>query len=334
MPDDDAAANDAHEDDPDDDVLPTGLCVSLAEPGIFDGIKEADYHRDPCPVPSLSRSVLAKLLSLTPSHAHAIHPRLGGRAAVDRGTEDDAADFGTAAHSSFLQGRSDIVLAPFRDWRTKKAKEMRQQAYADGKIALLQTSYGRAMRLIDVLEHYRARTGAFCRGKAEQTLVWTEGQVWCRARVDWLPDDPSEPLRDLKTTAGFATLNAWTRVAYEKRADLQDVFYGRGAETLRGEDPTPMIFTVVEQKPPFGIREFQMTPIARDLARDDVLVGTSLWENCLAMGLWPSYPAEPEYIWPPTYWMREREGRTGRDPTLGREHPNAVSYIETGNFGG
>jgi PDDEXK-like uncharacterized protein DUF3799 len=317
----------------------TSCKIRITEPGIFD-IPRDDYHSDPCPEPSLSRSILHPLVNLSPRHAYAIHPRLGGRHDPEAGSNDEVLDSGTAAHASFLQGRSIIRRLDFKDWKTNAAKEARAQAYADKMIPLLPAPYSHAMTMIDALEDFRAKTGAFTAGKGEQTVVWREDNgIWCRAMVDWLPDDPAAAPWDLKTTGTRATPGAWSRIAFDKGTDLQDVFYTRGLEMVRGEPPAPMNFCVIEQKPPYAIRVFIMSPIARDQAESDLQVGISLWGNCLATGQFDAYDLEPEWLIPPTWITRAREERNltskrAEQVRYAREHPLGVQYVETDDFGG
>jgi hypothetical protein len=328
-----------------EDTLPLDPAIAAAlrlcpDPGIYEGLTDNDYHDDPCPEPSLSRTVLKALVDLSPAHAYCLHPRLGGIRDPDAGSENEIADFGTAAHASFLQNRSIIKRLDFPDWRTNNAKDARTLAYAEGMIPLLSKSYSRAMRLIDVLEDFRARTGAFTKGRGEQTVVWREGAAWCRARVDWLPDDPAESPFDLKTTAGVATLEAWSRIAFGKGADLQDGFYARGLEIVRGEPPAPMLFAVVEQRPPHAIGVFEMSPIARESADDDIRFGLSTWDECMAAGSWPSYTMTPQQVFPPSWVLRSREerGRMSQRATEllreMRDRPLGVRMVEQDDFGG
>lgn len=311
----------------------------LTTEGIYD-IPEAHYHADPCVQPSLSRSVLVRLVDYSPRHAWMIHPKLGALPEQeDAGSDDEVMDYGTAAHASFLQNKSIIDRLDFDSWRTKDSKAARAQSYADGRIPLLVKSYDRAQRLIDALEDFRARTGAFTKGKPEQTVIWKEGSIWCRCRVDWLPDEPEAAPWDLKTTGSFATLAAWTRLAFSGGYDIQSSFYGRGIECVRGEPPSPMRFCVIEQRPPHGIGVFEMSPIALDLADDRVRTGINLWSDCLASGEWPSYPIETQMIDPPAYVLRARESQAlisprNQDLLRGRDHANTAGYISSGNFGG
>lgn len=338
----------------------------IVAPGIYD-MTDARYHADPCPTPSLSRSIILRLVDQSARHGWALHPRLGLPPDLDTDTDDEVADFGTAAHASFLQGRSIIRRLDFKDWRTNAAKDARRQAYADGMIPLLVRGYDRAMSLIDVLEGFRARTGAFTKGRPEQTVVWkeefieptghlvndsqpararagapkpsAETAIWCRARVDWLPDEPEADPWDLKTTGGFATHAVWAKIAFQKGAYLQDAFYARGLEMVRGEPPGALKFCVVEQNPPYGIAVFQMSPITREIGDQDVRYGIDTWKHCIQTNTWPSYPLTPQWIDPPGWILRERETQAlisprNRDILRGRDHPNAVGYIDTGNFGG
>jgi hypothetical protein len=314
--------------------------ASISEPGIYADVSEADYHADPCPEPSLSRTVLKKLVDLTPAHAFVAHPKLGGSPI---GEDDDGAEVaraGTAAHSSFLQGKSLIERLDFKDWRTKASKEARHEAIQNGLIPLLTKGYDHAMRLVEVLEDFRNRTGAFTHGLAEQTVVWTEGPIWCRCRVDWLPVEPSASPWDLKTTTSTAAMAAWQRAAFDKACDLQDAFYCRGLEMVREEPPDSMLFCVVEQRPPYAVAVYRMSPIARDIADQKVRAGISLWENCLATGQWPGFPIEPQWISPPAWIIRDWEERgalSARSIEIAREIrelPLGVQMVRTDDFGG
>ena len=288
--------------------------LRISEPGIY-SMSAAQYHADPVVVPSLSRSIALLLCDLSPDHAFAAHPRLG------HGLEDDPdevivvpdakedRDAGTAAHSIFLRGENTIDLVPFDTYATKAAKEMRDASLAAGRIPLKRSKYDDVMRLVEILERYRARTGFFTKGKAEQTLIWQVGDVWCRSMVDWLPDDTSEPILDLKTTGGRIRSSAWSRSCFDKGYDLQSVLYPEGAAELRDGVIPPMQFIVAETKPPHGIRRFELSPTALEVGAERMSYARNLWERCTAQNDWPTYPIEPEWIDAPVYVLREWDWR-------------------------
>src|ERR1700761_6597312 len=104
----------------------------VTEPGIYE-MPAFDYHLDPCPKPSLSRSVLRLAVRRSEQHAYVAHPKLGGLAELDDSGEE-IADYGSAAHQAFLQGKTSIRRLAFADWRTNAAKAARQEAYDAGEI--------------------------------------------------------------------------------------------------------------------------------------------------------------------------------------------------------
>jgi PDDEXK-like domain of unknown function (DUF3799) len=303
-------------------------------PGIY-GLSDADYLADPVVVPSLNNTT-AKNLLISPAHAWASHPRLG--AAPDAEWDStDAQDVGHVAHQMFLLGENRVRVLNVTDFRTNKAKEMREAALAEGRIPLKLTAYESVRRVVDKLEEFRLRTGAFTQGKPEQTLIWTEDKEWARCKVDWLPDEPSAYLWDLKTTSGLADAGTFGRSQFGY--DMQASFYPRGAECVRGEPPEGMRFCQIETKPPYGIKVFEFTPVAIEDAYHEVAEAIALWKQCRETDTWPSYPDDVEWIDIPPWKLRDREWRRQSGRGLARERRPADQaavdmMLNTGNLGG
>jgi hypothetical protein len=322
--------------------------MTITAPGIYDGMKELEYHADPCVLPSLSRSIAVTIIGASPAHAYAEHPRLGGTPKTSIGSGDEDMDVGSAIHAAFLQGEDRIAHCPVDAWRSNAAKAMKADALAAGKIPLKTAAYDNAMRSISALRKWQARTGMFTDGKAEQSVFWQEDpELWCRARLDWLPDDPAAPLLDLKTTGGLATPQAWGRACFEHGADIQASMYPRGVEHIRGEPPAGVLFVVVETSPPHAVRVFGMDPVAEEVGRAKSQAARAAWSQCLRehrarvelrqdpAEAWPSYPPEIEWILPPPWVVRAWEetkiggiGRAVEDPGL------IERMIKAGNMGG
>jgi hypothetical protein len=321
--------------------------MAVTEPGIYT-MPDHEYHADPAPVPSLSRSIARKIIEASPAHAYAEHPRLGGSVAEGPSSGDEDMDVGTAAHALFLEGSDRVEHIPFDSYRTKDAKEMRDAALAAGRIPLKTRAYDSTRRVVEALENFRARTGLFTHGKPEQTLVWQEDDHWARARVDWLHDDPAGPLLDLKTTGGLATPERWGRQCFEFGADLQAAMYPRGASYLRdGEVPDGMLFVVVETSAPFAIRVFALDPVAVDVGEAKAAAARAIWVQCMAATraaldagrpteqAWPSYPRETEWILPPPWIVRQWESAKAGGYGRAIEDTKFIErLIEAGQFGG
>lgn len=323
----------------------------ISEPGIYD-LPARDYHADPVVEPSLSRSIAWRLVDLTADHARHEHPRLGG--GVDAESEDAAEpaavpaakedrDIGTAVHRAFLRGEAGVAVLDVKTYQSKAAKEQRDEAIRAGLIPIKRARHDDMLRMLDKLERFRgSEPGAFTAGRAEQVLVWQEGKTWCRSMVDWLPDDPSAPLWDLKTTGGRA--KAWPSICYDKGLHLQTPFYTRGAAAVRdGEIPDGLRYCVIENKPPYGIKVFGLSdPAGLELAEHQADYAIEVWTRCLAENNWPSYPLKAEWIDPPVWVVRDWEWRQlggGPRPTdevikSVVEQATVKMMVERGNLAG
>lgn len=280
-------------------------------PGIHDGIPSGDYHNGATETPSLSSSIARLLVSKSPAHARAAHPVLNPE--LER-AEESKFDIGTAAHRLFLEGDDAIFTVLASDWRTKDAKEARDQARADGKIPLLLEQAGHVRSMVAAaqaqLARHRAEPPLFADGKPEQTLVWEDDHgVLCRARLDWLRDD-YRAVDDLKSTSASADPQKWLRTAYGMGADVQVAFYTRGVERLTGIRPL-FRYCVIETYPPFAMSVVDLAPSAMALAEEKVQHAIEWWAVCLENDSWPAYTDQVASLELPTWeemaWLEKPE---------------------------
>lgn len=285
--------------------------MKITTPAVYD-LPEDQYHADPAPEPSLSSSVAKLLIGQSPRHAWTAHPKLNPAYEDDRDTKFD---LGNAAHDALLRGAGpfDVIAAP--DWRTKMAKTARDQSLAAKRKPILQKDWTAVLGMVKAArEQIAAHTeaaDAFTHGKAEQTLIWREGTVWCRAMLDWLPDTVGATLYDYKTT-GSANPDVWgARQLFDLGYDIQAAFYRRGYRAVLGVTPE-FRFVVQENKPPFALSVVALSPGAMDMAERKVEAAIALWRRCMAEDRWPGYAGRIAYVEPPmwqeTRWL-EREDR-------------------------
>lgn len=262
----------------------------FGNPGIYEMSAEA-YHRDPCPEPSLSSSIIKLLIERSAMHAWDAHPRLNPNHEAKNKTDFD---IGSAAHKLLLGKGAAIVDLDFSDYKKAAAREARDAAYAAGKIPLLphhreavDRMVSAARMQIDALDMKRR---PFTDGLPERVLIWKEGDVWCRSMADWHSHDGAF-LDDLKTTTNAHPEHCKRRI-FELGYDMQAAWYRRGAESITGRAPE-FRFVFVEREPPYALSVVVLKDSDLHAADEKIDLALERWEWCLVNSKWPGYPAQP-----------------------------------------
>lgn len=271
-----------------------------------------DYHADKlAEVPSLSSSIARILINESPAHAYASHPRLNP--AYESPVEQKF-DIGTVVHQLLLDEQAKVEVVHFDSWRTNEAKQCAEVARAQGRTPLLAKDWARAQEIADAIRQQVAGLEVdpplLTDGKPEQTLVWTENGVACRARLDWLRDDRTA-VDDIKTTTRSANPATWSRTIFGIGYDVQAAFYLRGVKAVTGSD-AEFRLCVVETAPPYALAVIGLSPAALALANEKVDWALATWAKCLAEDSWPAYAKQVAYAdlpsWEESRWLqREAE---------------------------
>lgn len=273
------------------------------------GIPAADYHADRvADRPTLSASIASILLNGSPRHAWHAHPKLNPD--FVRG-DDKKYDFGTCVHALLLErdaGKAEVL--DFPDWRTNAAKEARDAARDAGKVPILAKDWERVVKVVvavhERLADYDADPPVLHAGKPEQTLVWEDNGVLCRALVDWLHDG-YRACDDLKTTSVVYGANPANFKVPGR--EIQAAMYVRAVRAITGVTPV-FRWVVVETAPPFELSVIEPDPAALALGDDKVNRALAIWRDCLERDVWPGYPQRVATVelppWEEARWL-ERE---------------------------
>lgn len=268
-----------------------------------------EYHADPAPEPSLNSTTARILLSRTPAHAKAQHPRLSDVPIEPRSS--DAMDMGTAVHQLLLKDDR-VEVADFPDYRKGEARTWRDETRAAGRVPMLTHQWERAQAIADAVRERMlglAEPTPFTAGTPEATLTWNDtGGAWCRARLDWLRDDLTV-VDDLKVTSRTADPRVWERQLFSLGYDVQAALYCRGVLNLY--DVTPRFrWVVVETTPPYAASVVELSEQAMFAASVKVDTALSLWNQCMRTGEWPAYDTAV-YVAEIPGWQRPREDAWG-----------------------
>lgn len=200
-------------------------------------------------------------------------------------------DLGTAIHDCLLEGVDRIAAIDAPDWRTKAAKEAREAARAEGKIPMLAHKVARVEEAVKAAKAFLPTSelaGAFESGKPEQTVIWQEDSMLCKARPDWLSDKWHI---SVKTTDGSANPESWIRRQLTPMGyDVALIFYERGLRAHNLNVQSRIL--VIEQNPPYGCCVIGLAPSKRDYADGRVERAINVWKKCAASGRYPAYPTE------------------------------------------
>lgn len=280
----------------------------------------AEYVRDPAPSPSLNATVAHLLLTKSARHAWLAHPKLNPSWEPE---EDSQMDFGTICHAMLLEkdeSRLSVIEAP--DWRTKLAKEARADARARGMLPILTPQYGTATLMVKAARQAIEESGeiaaAFADGLVEQTMIWQEGERYCRCRPDLRTKD-GRLLIDYKTTQGSAEPDAWGRGPLLSMGyDLQAAFGLSATRAIHKPRDSSFVFMVQETEPPYAVAFIGLSPAFEDFALQKFRGAVERWNHCLETDSWPSYPsricwAEPP-AWAVTRWEEARLVASTEEP--------------------
>lgn len=271
------------------------------KPGLYDDISDEDYHRDP----ALSASGAKRLLP--PScPARFKWERDNGR------PNKREYDVGSAAHAAVLGTGWPLVVVDAPDWRTKAAKEKRDEAYANGHVPILASEKANVDAMAAaLLKHPRAAALLDPdHGKPEVSAFWHDERhgIDRRARFDWLPNTDGGRLLvpDYKTTNSAEPFR-FAKSIFDFKYDLQAVFYTDALHALEVAEDVVFTFIAQETTPPYLITVHELDEVALRLGRERVDRACALFAECTATDTWPGYSDEVELVTPPI-WLTDEYG--------------------------
>jgi hypothetical protein len=271
---------------------------TITEPGLYQDFPEADYHADPCPEPSASRSIVKLMVEATPRHAFVAHPRL---TTPEPDEKPEVFDIGSALHTALLGRGQTIVQAQFNDWKTKDAREFRDAIREQGGIPLLTHQFERVLEAVQAVreqlpDHGLERLFNPDHGRAEVVAAWQDPVGgWCRGMIDWLEQDLTA--WDIKgTEVRPFNLDKLGRHCSDMGYEWQQAFYSRGLEFIHPAlvGAVRFNFLFVELKAPYAIMPVRLPADALAKGRALVERGLERWAECKRTGKWPLYRTQGE----------------------------------------
>lgn len=224
--------------------------------------------------PYLTPSIAKILIGKTPTHARAHCPFYG---VEDKPAATAAMNEGTIVDQILLGGSADIVLIDAPDYRTKAAKEQRDEALACGQIPVLVDAYDRLAR---AAEEVMIKSTPFVReaiegGDIKTRIFWESNGIACSTEPDIIYHDA---VIDLKHTRICPTADAWRRHVSSMGYHIQAYAH------LEATGSDRFGWLVVEALPPHSVVVHWASPALLAIGQRDWQAACRLWKACIDTG--------------------------------------------------
>lgn len=261
-------------------------------PGVFD-IPEAEYHRDPVPGGSLSRSGAKKLL---PPSCPALfkHEREHGQ------PYKKAFEFGSAAHKLVLGAGPELVVVEGTGktgpdaWLTNDDKAKVAAVRQAGGIPLKPSEYAQVQAMAKALREHPIASALLTPegGKPEQTLIWEDSEtgIVCRSLVDWMPNRVGNRLilGDYKSAVS-ANPDDFRRSAHTYGYNMQNAWYLDGIRALGLDDDPDFVFVVQMKTAPYLVSLVRLDETALRIGAERNRKARRIFADCQESGVWPGF---------------------------------------------
>lgn len=267
--------------------------LALVEPGLYPDVPDEVYHSDR---DSLSSSGARTIFFDSPNEFRN-SPRV----------EKSEYDFGHAAHLYVLGKGAELVVVDAPDWRSKDARQAREEIRAAGRVPILIGDDRQARDMAKVaLDHDLA--GAYlAEGDPELSGWWIDPQTGARLRLrlDWLTRLPDGRwiVVDYKTSKSSGR-RAFAKSAGEYGYFMQQPFYVDGLREL-GIHVADFVFINQRKTAPYRITIARIDAADVDLGRRCNRKAIDIFARCMAADEWPDDSREIPTVSIPT-WTRYR----------------------------
>jgi hypothetical protein len=275
--------------------------MKITKTGIYN-LKSSEYHANPCDGFSVTRSFLCDVIKRSPMHA--MHGSAYADESADVEVDSKAARIGKAMHGLALGTfNEEFVLVDAPDFRTKAARELRDDAAGNGFTAILAHELQDAELAIAELSKFHTFNG-----ENERTYVWDRDGILCRAMLDSVTADGW--IEDYKTTMGSAEPNSWCRnQLFAGSLEMQAAWYIEAYEAVTGKPAKGFRFIVQEQKAPYAVSRIVCDIETVRLGQSKINKAFNIVKECVGAMAWPGY--QDCVVTPPPYIIQQWEEQNG-----------------------
>ena len=250
----------------------------------IDGLSADDYHADKTSISSTGLRALLKPGCPAQYKYDRDHPAPPKR----------EFDLGHAAHKLILGEGEEIGVTEWDDWRTKAAREQRDNIRATGAVPLLSHEGEQVQAMADAIRRHPLAGPLFTPGNgiAERSIYWTDPAtgVRCRVRPDWLVIRPDVTLIVDVKTAADASPDGFSKSIESYSYHQQGAFYIDGVQAAGlAPEGARFLFVAQSKKAPYLITVGELRDQDQDIGRARNEKALRIYADCLANDTWPDW---------------------------------------------
>lgn len=288
------------------------MSETAREPGIYDGISNAEYHQSP----ALSASGMKLLLEAPAKFDHA----------RKNPTFKDVFDFGSLWHKLIFrdEGERFVIIQKKNKAGEIVDSDSRETIYAKahmaeireaGAIPVLATELTKAQAMVEAFwgnpraEEYVDLAG----GAIEQSAFWVDERsgVQLRARFDLLPKPvEGEPFRIVDgKTAASSEPRAWLRSAADYGMHIQEALYRRAVREFDLSPRPEFVFAIQEKAAPYLVSFVRLAARTQEIGDYLVEKAIATFKHCTETGDWSGGYVDDVFVDDlPAYYTNRFEG--------------------------
>lgn len=267
--------------------------------GIFKDLSNEAYH-DHKATPEVSRGIVVRMISQTPSHVRAMIDGLSKKEPTDAMISGQMIDLALLEPDKFKEGVTHYVKPAGLNLSTKEGLAWKNDHPL--KIPRIPAETDKASEasikdikaMIESVMRHRVARKLVERGQKQESAFSFDKETGllrkCRFDSRLQENNGRLVIGDLKSTEpGGTTEDKFSKKILAHGLFIQNPFYSDILKDLSNGEHPFFLFFVVERKPPYTVRVFQLDSLGIEIGRNEIRRSLNVFAKCKAANLWPDW---------------------------------------------
>lgn len=270
--------------------------------GIFESLPSETYH-DHKATPEVSRGIVVKMISQTPSHVRAMIDGLVKKEPTEEMISGQMIDLALLEPDKFVEGVTHYIKPAGLNLATKEGIQWKKDhplnipripAESDKPS---QASLADIRAMIESIMRHKVARKIVERGKKQESAFAFDKETGllrkCRFDSRLQENSGRQVIGDLKSTEpGGTTEEKFAKKIVQHGLFVQNPWYSDLLRDLSNGEQPFFLFFVVERKPPYTVRVFQLDAVGVQIGQNEIRRSLDTFAKCKAEDKWPDWQDE------------------------------------------